>query len=148
MRANGLQKIATKIAIFHATETYADGENGIRQLSQSDEGGDMKQTYKITRWTDNSVIATGKAESMLELAEKLVGNGANLVGANLVDANLVGAKLAGANLDDANLDDANLVSARLDHARLDHARLVGASLDGAKLDGARPDEGRLGSASI
>ena len=55
-----------------------------------------------------SVLFSSTKETIKEVVEEAVTQGANLGGANLRDANLGGADLRGANLGDANLGDADL----------------------------------------
>ena len=55
--------------------------------------------------------------------QRMILNGANLVGANLAGANLYGASLKSANLSNANLEGADLSNANLEDANLHGAFL-------------------------
>jgi hypothetical protein len=111
----------------------------------------MKLQIK-NRWNDN-VLFEGDADSILELVQLALQQGAdlmraNLDGANLYGAHLYGANLYGANLTRANLDGANLYGANLYGANLTRANLDGANLDGANLFGANLTRANLTRANL
>jgi hypothetical protein len=88
---------------------------------------------EIKSWITGKVIYSGEANSLKELIEKAVKEGADLRGADLDSANLRGAYLQGADLEGADLEEANLEGANLDSANLRGAYLRGANLEGANL---------------
>ena len=102
------------------------------------------QIFKI----NGDLIIEKECNSIKELLEFAIENGANLEGAFLEGANLIGASLDGAYLEGASLDGADLEGASLEGASLRGASLDGASLDGASLEGASLEGADLEGASL
>ena len=102
--------------------------------------------HTIKHRNTGAVLYTGDGESLRDVVEAAVSDGAYLAGAkldgaylagaNLGGANLAGADLARAYLGGADLANANLAGADLARAYLGGANLVGADLAGANLAGA------------
>ena len=78
--------------------------------------------YEIKHRYTGAVLYAGGSETLRDVVEAAVRDGARLDGARLDGASLVGASLDGARLDGASLDGASLVGASLDGARLDGSR--------------------------
>ena len=69
--------------------------------------------HTIKHRNTGAVLYTGDGESLRDVVEAAVSDGAYLGGADLANANLAGAYLARANLAGANLANANLAGAKL-----------------------------------
>jgi len=88
---------------------------------------------KLKHKTTGKILYESKHETIKEIVEGAIKEGANLREADLQGADLQGADLWGANLQGADLRRANLQGADLRRADLRRANLQGADLRGANL---------------